>query len=69
MHAIEIVYPVEPVHPNASVAEIVNVKLPPDVGVPESNPLWVSVSPGGSDPPDRAYVYGPFPPDATTDEV
>ena len=47
-----------------SVAVMVKLNVPPAVGIPESAPADVSVTPAGSDPAVTANVYGPVPPDA-----
>ena len=49
----------------ASLAEIVKLKNPDVVGVPEMTPVvGLSVSPVGKAPPETANVYGATPPDA-----
>ncbi len=49
--------------PAAFEAVAVNVNVPDSVGVPESVPLVLSVSPAGSVPPDLVQVMG-FVPEA-----
>ena len=51
-----------PGQPLWSVARIVNVKLPYEIGVPESTPPEVSVSPAGRLPLDLVKLYGLLPP-------
>jgi hypothetical protein len=41
---------------------VLNVYVPAVVGLPESTPVLLSVSPGGSVPETSAYLYGPVPP-------
>jgi len=48
--------------PLASVTCVLNVYVPAVVGLPESTPVLLSVSPGGSVPEANAYLYGPVPP-------
>jgi hypothetical protein len=57
-----VVYASDPVQPFESVALIVKLNVPFAVGVPESTPAVVSVSPAGRVPVAMLYVYGPVPP-------
>ena len=50
------VYEALTVHPSASVAVIVKLKVPPAVGAPESEPLEARVRPGGREPPVMVKV-------------
>jgi hypothetical protein len=45
-----------------SVTLTVKVKLPVAVGVPDSNPNRLRVSPVGGEPDDTVQMYGDFPP-------
>jgi hypothetical protein len=58
----------EPVRLLASVAEIVNVKFPAWVGVPETAPEGSIFKPGGNAPIVIANVYGAVPAMATACE-
>jgi hypothetical protein len=51
-----------PEHPLWSVARIVNVKLPDEIGVPERTPPEVRVNPTGRLPLDTVKLYGLLPP-------
>lgn len=53
-----------PVHPFASVAVTVKLKVPPEEGVPESTPAGLSDSPAGSEADRTPKVYGAVPPEA-----
>ena len=58
-------YAVDPVAPRLSVAVIVKLNEPDDVGVPVIAPVDVfNDSPVGSAPALTAYVYGAVPPEA-----
>jgi hypothetical protein len=50
------------VHPAASSAITVNVKIPATVGVPERTPEESNVSPFETDPLDTEKMYGAMPP-------
>ena len=57
-----IVYMMTAGHPLLSVANMVTVDDPPDVGVPDSSPPDDSVIPAGSVPLDTENVYSQVPP-------
>src|SRR6185503_7685647 len=56
------VYGATPRHPSAATARTVNVKVPPNVGVPERIPSALSDNPSGGAPAAMEKVYGPVPP-------
>ena len=65
--SIVIEYACEAVLAAESVTVTVNGYVPACIGVPLMVPaLWLSDSPGGSDPGVTEYVYGDVPPEAET---
>jgi hypothetical protein len=51
-------------HPYRSVAVTEKLKVPFDVGIPDIRPADERDNPGGREPEESAYRYGPVPPEA-----
>ena len=52
------------VAPTESITRTTKGKVPAVKGVPESEPVELSVTPGGSDPDSKVYATMPVPPEA-----